>query len=221
MSYRRTPGSSPTRGSMSRGTAMSMSTSGRRRPRRRLGGPARSDEERPAVAEVADRHTGQVDRDGRHRHRAGGHERLCAHAPARPQGVGEGEIEQRTEGARRAGELAGGSHLALHLALAEDHRVEAGGDPEQVPGGGPIVVDVACPGELVGADAAVVDEGLAEHGLAPRRVGDDRKQLGPIAGGQDRALADGRVAQQRAEQRPGGGLGQAGLLALRHGRCAV
>jgi hypothetical protein len=164
---------------------------------------------------------GEVDRNGRHRHRAGGHERLRAYAPARPQGVGEGPIEQRTEGARRAGELAGGSHLALHLALAEDHRVEARGDTEQVRGGDPVVVDVACLGELVGADTAVVDESLGEHGLAPRRVGHDRKQLRPIAGGQDRALADGRVAEQHAEQRPGGGLRQASLLALRHWRRAV
>jgi hypothetical protein len=82
-------------------------------------------------------------------------------------------------------------------------------------------VDVACLGQFAPADAAVVDESLAEHVLAPRGVSDDRKQLGPIAGGQDRALADGRVAQQRAEQRPGGGIGQAGLLALRHGRRAV
>ena len=59
-------------------------------------------------------------------------------------------------------------HLPLDLALADDHRVEARGDPEELGGGAVVAQDVARAGELVGRDAGVGDDRLGHRVLGER-----------------------------------------------------
>ena len=135
------------------------------------------------------------DRGRRHRHRV----------PA-DRGLGAGplaHLDRVAEGARRAAGRSPTSrsatlprlaHLAEDLALADDHRVEPGGDPEEVRDRGVVVVGVEQVGELVGVDARGVGEEVAH--VLHRRVEQRgvRVDLGAVARGeQDRPRRGARA----------------------------
>ena len=58
---------------------------------------------------------------------------LGAGALAGGEGAAEQPVQDRAGGALDERQLVGALHLALDLGLADDHRVEPGGDPEEVP----------------------------------------------------------------------------------------
>ena len=191
-----------------------------------------------AAGEVRDgerRHRAGADDDGAgpgDRHRAalegGADERgsgpvdvgLGVGALADAQRLLEEGVERGPDGAVLLADAQRVAGLAEDLALADDHRVEAGGDLEEVGDRALVVVDVEVGqqrlGGLLGAgdeqagqvlDAAVeaVDLGVDLEAVA----GDDRRRLGDVLAGDDVGdQLDGRVGVEREalEQLDGRGL---------------
>ena len=138
-------------------------------------------------------------------------------APQRDEGVGRGAerrlLADPAPGARRGveqpgqarpgGALALGAaerlaHLRVDLRLAQHHRVEPRRDREQVVGGVLLPVGVERLGQLVGVDAA----GLGEQPLQRQEAGvvarDARRDLDPVARGQDHGLVDAVLVEHAA-----------------------
>ncbi len=133
-----------------------------------LGHPAGADHQHPAVGEVVEDVLGQVEGhrgDGR---RARADVGARAHALADLEGLAEEAVEDGAGGALLGGEVPRAQHLPLDLALADDHRVEARGDAEELGGGAVVAQDVARAGELVGRDAGVGDDRLGHRVLRER-----------------------------------------------------
>ena len=129
-----------------------------------------ADEEHAPPGQVVEDLLGQLDRHRGHRRRPGADARLRAHLLAHLERLAEEPVEDRPGRPLLGGELPGLAHLALDLALAHDHRVEAGGHPEELGGRAVVAQDVAGAGELVGRDV----------GAAPRarRPGRPRRAAG-------------------------------------------
>src|SRR5437763_602896 len=77
--------------------------------------------------------------------------------------VAERSREHGADAPFRVRERERRSHLALDLALADDHRVQARGDAQQVTDGAVVAVRIARGFELATTDAAVLDEGAAQR----------------------------------------------------------
>ncbi len=134
-------------------------------PRRQLGHLAGADDEHRRVAQVADDLARQAERRVADRHRAFGQLGLAPHALA----GGERGVEQAVE--ERAGRVLIGRgrvgllHLAEDLRLADDERIEPGGDPEQVAGGVGFAAGVDVRPQIVGRHGAGRRQ---EAGQSPR-----------------------------------------------------
>ena len=102
------------------------------RARRELGVLAGADHEHAPVGEVAEEVGGQLHRHRRHRHARARHLRLAPHALAGGERVAEQPVRHRPGHALDQRHLVRALHLPLHLGLADDHRVEPGGDREEV-----------------------------------------------------------------------------------------
>ena len=103
-------------------------------------------------------------------------------------------------GADGADLLAGAERLAglaEDLALAERHRVEAGGDLEQVRDRAVVVVDVEVRQHRLGALAGPVDEQPGDLLDAAVEAVDVGVDLEPVAGRDDRRLGDVLAARRR------------------------
>ena len=118
----------------------------------------------------------------------------------------EEAVEDRPGRALDERQLVGALDLALDLGLAEDHRVEPGGDPEEVARG----LDAAaasrgCPTSSVGRIPACAGEHAEREALGLDRVGDDEVELGAVAGRDRRRLVDllGVRSARRARRRRG------------------
>ena len=111
-----------------------------------------------ALLEVAERPLRQLDRDLRHRERALGERGLGARALAGGQGAAEEPVEHRPGRVLDQRQLVGALDLALDLGLADDHRLEAGGDPEEMPGGAGAAQRVEVRDELGRADVRLAGE---------------------------------------------------------------
>ena len=154
-----------------------------------------ADDHDVAVLEVAHDVGGEVHGDGRDAGPAAGDRGLRAHALAGRQRGGEQAVGHRAGDPGLERELVGAAHLALDLALADDHRLEAGGDAEQLAGGVAVARRVDDLGQLGRPDPGAVGE-PPEHGaLGGDRIADDQVQLGAVAGRDRRRLADARAAR--------------------------
>jgi len=125
-----------------------------------------------------------------------------------------------TPGPMRLGPGVRAPDLAEHLPFADDGRIEAAGDREQVLDGRLRVAHVRVPGEVVQRHAGVFGEHLPDHRQATMECVDDRVDLDAVAGRQDHRLGDQRRLQKTVgDLFPVGVLG-AQLLEHRH-RCGA
>ena len=114
----------------------------RQRERHALTHLARAQHEHAPVVERAETAVRQRHRRRRHRHRVPADRGLGAGALAHFDRVAERARQQRPARFLALGRLPCLAHLAEDLALADDHRVEPGGDAEEVRDRGVVVVGV-------------------------------------------------------------------------------
>ena len=105
-------------------------------PRGHLAALARAHEHHPALGERAERLAGELDRRRGDGHAGPRDPGAGAHAAAGAERVAHQAVEERPARARLARELVGAAQLTEDLGLAEHHRVEAGGDGEEMVGDG-------------------------------------------------------------------------------------
>ena len=178
-----------------------------------LGGLAGADDEDAALGEVAEGAARQLDRDRRDRETLLADPGLLAGAAAGGERGAEEAVEDRPGRTLDQRQLIGAFDLPLDLRLADDHRVEAGGDAQQVAGrlGRAQRVEVA--EQLGRPDLGLAGEDTEPCRLRLDRVGDDQVQLGPVAGGDRRRLMNPRRRGQLAEDADRAALGQREPLA--------
>ncbi len=142
----------------------------------------------------------ELDRDRRDRRAAEADRRLRAHALAGLQRGGEEAVRQRP--GRAGGErlLVGALDLALDLGLADDHRLQAAADAEQLPRGVAVARRVDLLGELGRAHVRELGEHAEHAALGEHGVADDERQLGAVARRDD----DGLVRPRDARRPPAG-----------------
>ena len=109
--------------------------------------------------------------------------------------------------------VVGALDLPLHLDLADDHRVEAGGHAVQVPRSVAVAVRVDRAAELRGADPGLAGEHRQGRALGLDGVADDQVELGPVAGRDRDRLADLGGAAQVAHELGRSAVGQRDALA--------
>ena len=182
-------------------------------PGDQLGGLAGADDQHPAVGEVAERPPRQLDRDRGNRDALLADPGLLAGAAAGGEGAAEEAVEDRPGAALDQGQLVGAFDLALDLGLADDHRVEPGGDPQQVAGGLDRAQRVEVAEQLGRADLRLAGEHAQCGRLGLDRVGDDQVELGAVAGRDRRRLVDPGRGGQLAQGADGAALGQREPLA--------
>jgi hypothetical protein len=180
-----------------------------------LGGLAGADDHDVAGGEVAERVGGGVDGDGGDRGAAGGDRRLGAYALAGGERGAEQLVGHRAGGAGAERELVRALDLALDLRLADDHRLQAAGDPVQVARSVAVAQRVHAAHQLRGPDRGAPGEDPEHVRLGLDGVGDDEVELGAVAGGDRDGLGDRRLPGQLADQRLGAAVEQRELLAQR------
>ena len=137
-----------------------LDAAGGERPRGQLGGLAGADQQHAAAKRGRpERAPGELDGGGGNGDAALADPRLGAHALAGRERAAEEAVEDRAGRALDQRQLVGALDLALDLGLAEDHRVEAGGDVEEVAGGLDAAVGVEALDELGRADPGLAGEG--------------------------------------------------------------
>ncbi len=176
-----------------------LDAAGGERARGQLGRLAGADQQHAALGEVAERPLRELDGDRRDGDRALADPGLGADPLAGGERAAEEPVEDRAGRALDQRELVGALDLALDLGLAEDHRVEPGGDPEEVAGGLEPRVGVEALDQLGRADAGLAGERAERQRLGLDRVGDDQVELGPVAGRDRGGLADRARRDQVAE----------------------
>ena len=146
--------------------------------------------------ELAEHLQGQLDGGGADAHGALADGGLGAHALADLERVPEQLVEDDGRAAAVAGLLVGGLELGDDLRLADDHRVEARGDAEQVRDGAVAGVAVQRRLQLAGATPACRAR-CSQRRLARRqRVAPVQVQLGAVAGAERDGLAGDALVEQ-------------------------
>ncbi len=169
--------------------------------RGQLGHLARAHQQYGLALQAAEDLARQIDRDRGNRHRRAADLRLCAD----PFGHREGALQQRVERAGNGSHLAGHGirflHLAQDLRLADDHRIQRRGHPEQMANGLAIAKLVKVGLNVVRGDREVLMQEAHQVGvrLPVTRVlvGDE---FHAIAGGNNQAFADSGQMHQRADR---------------------
>ena len=164
---------------------------------------------------------GHAQRDGHHRGACGVDTRLAVHPLAdRQRALGQ-LVQGATDGVVGLGGGVGAAHLAEHLLLTDDRRVQATGDGEQMLDGRLGVADVGVLGEVAQRHTGMFGEHLADHRQAAVEGIDDRVHLDPVAGGQHHGLGHQRGLQHLFDDL--GLIGLVGAQLLQHGdrRAAV
>ena len=116
------------------------------------------------------------------------------------EGLLEQAIQRGLQRALAACHLPGFLHLAEDLRLAQHHRIQTGGDAEQVPHRIALLVAVEVGIELVRAQLAVARQPVLGQALGSGFHA--AIDFGAVAGGQQRSLGHARLCQQVA-QHPG------------------
>ena len=145
-----------------------------------------------------------IHRDAGDAHPAFGDRRLVHHLLANRRRALEQGVEQRAGGLELSREVVGTQHLAEDLRLAEDHRIERGGDREEVLDDLPVGLVVQVLVKVRRRDAVEVPEEvdhLLDAGVAVRLAAD--VELDPVAGGQQHRLAVGEPGPERRQRRGG------------------
>jgi len=117
--------------------------------------------------------------------------------------------------------LVGALDLALHLGLADDHRLQARADAEELACGIAVARRVEALGQLDRAHVGAPGEHPEQPRSRRRRIGDDERQLGAVAGRDDDRLVDVGVGGDLLEEAAHGGLRQRQALAQLDGRRLV
>ncbi len=164
-----------------------------------LAGP---DDEHVAAVEGAEPIAHHLDGGVADRRRAAADRGLAAGPLADAQGVAEEEVERGAHPTLVLGDLPRRAHLTEDLALAEDGRVEPGGDLEEVLRGGLVVLAVEVRVQLVGAQRAELAHEVADVGVGTVEALGDGVDLGAVARAEDGDLAE-VVASGEAEDRLG------------------
>ena len=125
---------------------------------------------------------------------------LCVHPLADAQRLLRQLVQRPPDRARGVRGGVGGAQLAEDLRLADHHRVEPGGDGEQVLHGRTRVVHVEVLGELGQRQRGVPAQHGGDVGEAAVEGVDDRVDLDAVAGRQHHHLGDVAAAQHLVEQ---------------------
>ena len=125
--------------------------------------------------------------------------RACTRLPTR-SACCDSSCSVRPDRARGVRGGVGGAQLAEDLRLADHHRVQPGGDGEQVLHGRARVVHVEVLGELGQRQPGVPAEHAGDVGEAAVEGVDDRVDLDAVAGRQHHHLGDVAAAQHLVEQ---------------------
>ena len=94
-----------------------------------------ADQQHPGAAPVGDAMRGQIEGQPDQRRPCGTQAGAAAYGAAGLEGVGEHPLQHRTCACCASGLVERPPHLAGDLRLADDHRFEPGGHPEEMPGG--------------------------------------------------------------------------------------
>ena len=183
------------------------------RPRDQLGGFAGADHEHAALGEVAEGAARQLDRHRGDRDAALADRGLLAGAATGGERAAEEAVEDRPGRSLDQRQLVGALDLALDLGLADDHRVEPGGDPEEVADGLARAQRVEVAEQLGRAQLGLAGEDAEGGRLRFDGVGDDQVELGAVAGRERRRLVDALGRGQLAERPDRATLGQRESLA--------
>ena len=171
--------------------------------------------------EVADPLLGPVERD-RHQRGAGPVDPgLGVHPLADPQRPLGDRVQRPADGALLAGQRVGGPQLTEHLGLADDHRVQARRDGEQVRDGLVLVVDRHVRGELLDGRAGLAGQDPADVGDPAVELLDLGEDLDPVARREHQGLADVVAGDQFVQGLDAVVGGHGELLEQRHGRGLV
>ncbi len=178
-----------------------------------LGGLAGADHQHPLLTEVAKRAPGKPDSHRGDRDPLLADRGLLAHPAAGSESAAEETVEDRPGGALDQRQLVGAFDLALDLGLADDHRVEPGGDLEKVVGRVARAQRVEVAEQLGGADLRLPGEHAQRRRLGFDWVGDDQVELGSIASRYGRRLVDAVNCGQLVQSADRTSLGQREALA--------
>ncbi len=182
-------------------------------PHGELAGRAGADDEHRTARERAEHLAGEVDGHRADRDRAFADGRLGAHAFAHLDRLAEEPVEDGTGAAVATGRLIGVLELGEDLRLADDERVEARGDAEEV--SDRLVAGHARDRatQRVGLDPAAHGERPDGELLGGPRVGGQEVDLGAVAGRQHDRFAHAVARHELAAQARGLGAGQRETLA--------
>jgi hypothetical protein len=163
---------------------------------------AGSHDEHPPAGEAAEPIGDHFDGGVADRRRAAADRGLGAGPLAGAHGVAEQQVERRPHRPLVLGHLPRAADLTEDLALADHRRVQPGGDLEEVPGRGVVVLRVQVRVQLVGTQRAELTEEVADLGVGRMEPLGDGVHLDAVARAEHRHLA-----QVVPPGQPGDGLG--------------
>jgi len=172
--------------------------------RGQLDGVAGADQQYAGLAQVGEHLLGEAHRGERHRHGVCADAGFGAHPLGHREGVLQQAVQRRLQRVRLARKLVGILHLAEDLRLAQHHRIQPGGDAEQVARRVLLVVAVQELVQLAGSQTMVAAQPRQRQLLGAG--GHAHVQLGAVAGGQDHRLLHAGFLLQFV-QGGGGGFG--------------
>ena len=151
-----------------------------------------ADQQHRLVLQCAENLAGQFDRGERDRNGVAGDIGFGTHPLGDRKGLVQEAVQDQSGGLVVGGIAVGRLDLTQDLGLADDHRVETGGDPKDVPDGvlALIVVEMGFEGlriEVVEGGEKAFELRFARFGIPAGGV-----ELHPVAGRDDYPLVDGR-----------------------------